>query len=221
MESDELVTRYPEVYHLAEPDAWVGVQRHGLLSTSSLLDLFEVPVESREPIEAARRPEVLRIEHSEHGVATIRDNKPLSESKLAAALDDGLSVEDYLRHLNQHVYFWPTEARLASLLQARSYRDREHLVITVDSAELVRRYEDHIRLSPINSGATVFNAAPRGLGTLKAIRDYDYEERRRTRGPAKAIAELAVRDGVPDVAGFTIRAVIHSPNGDIETLHGS
>ena len=42
MERAELVRLYPRLFHMAEPDAWPQILRHGLRSTSALLDLFEV-----------------------------------------------------------------------------------------------------------------------------------------------------------------------------------
>jgi hypothetical protein len=39
---DEFCERYPRLWHLADADAWPGIQRHGLLTTSQLLDRFEV-----------------------------------------------------------------------------------------------------------------------------------------------------------------------------------
>jgi hypothetical protein len=51
-----LVHRFPRVYHMAEPGSFDSLCRTGLLSTSALLDLFEVPVESRAQVEANAGP---------------------------------------------------------------------------------------------------------------------------------------------------------------------
>ena len=37
-----LAQRWPRLYHMAEAGSWESVKRHGLLSTTALLDLFEV-----------------------------------------------------------------------------------------------------------------------------------------------------------------------------------
>jgi hypothetical protein len=89
MESNELVERYPRLFHMTEVRAWDGIVAHGLLSTTALLDLYEVAPEQRESIEASRRPEIVVLEHAEHGAAYIRDNKPLSETKLANGSSSG------------------------------------------------------------------------------------------------------------------------------------
>ena len=41
MTIDEFVNRHPYLYHMAEGDAWKSIERHGLRSTTALLDLFE------------------------------------------------------------------------------------------------------------------------------------------------------------------------------------
>jgi hypothetical protein len=93
---------------MAEAGSWPGIKRHGLLSSESLLDLFEVTGKRRTEILAARRPASAPIEHPAHGRAVIRDQKPLSESKLAACLRDGLTPAQRLRMLNGKAFFWVT-----------------------------------------------------------------------------------------------------------------
>jgi hypothetical protein len=47
-----------------------------------------------------RRPECRMLTHPVHGEAIITDNRPLSETKLAACLDDGLTPGAWLEILN-------------------------------------------------------------------------------------------------------------------------
>ena len=39
---DELAATYPKLYHVTSEGSWQGIQRHGLLSTKALLDLFGI-----------------------------------------------------------------------------------------------------------------------------------------------------------------------------------
>jgi len=39
---EELSQNYARLYHMADAQSWDSIQKHGLLSTSSLLDLFGV-----------------------------------------------------------------------------------------------------------------------------------------------------------------------------------
>jgi len=52
MDVSELIERYPRLYHATHMDAWPGIAAHGLLSTSALLDLFEIHGSRRFAIEA-------------------------------------------------------------------------------------------------------------------------------------------------------------------------
>jgi hypothetical protein len=91
-------------------------------------------------------------------------------------------------------------------LNAAQYRRLEQDVLTVDTRSLVDAYGQHVRLSPINSGAALYpNAAVRGRSTFTRIEDYDYIARRRARGRGDAIVELAVKGGVPDIRTHVVR----------------
>lgn len=187
METTKLVETYPRLYHMAHEDAWPGIQQHGLLSTSALLDLFEIEGNDRNAIEACRRPENVVIEHPMHGRAVIRDNKPISDSALARCLE-GMSPADYYRLLNSRVFFWLTERRLRDLLTARAYRAHPNLILTIDTESLIAAYKAKVTLSPINSGSTLYSPPKRGAFTFKRIGDYDFEYWRQKRSKQTAIA---------------------------------
>ncbi len=101
---EELAETYPRLYHMADAQSWGSIQKHGLLSTSALLDLFEVKGHERKDIEIRRRPESVPIVHEKHGRAVVRDNKPIIESKLRTALKD-CTLEQWYRLLNKFVFF--------------------------------------------------------------------------------------------------------------------
>lgn len=193
--AEALVSRYPMLYHMAEAGSWESIRRPGLLSTTALLDKFGVEGEERFAIESARRPEIARVEHSEHGVALVRDNKPLQKGALEKCLT-GMTPRDWYEHLNRRVFFWVEWKRLLKLLGAKAYRDRPHLVLEVDTAALLERHADRVSLSPINSGATfALGPALRGPDTFRPIADH---------ADGKPIVELTVNYSVPDVAHFVL-----------------
>jgi hypothetical protein len=180
---------------MAEDGSWESIRRLGLLSTTALLDRFEVDAEHRVAVESARRPEMVRIEHPGHGEAWIRDNKPMLESVLVRCLS-GMDPREWYETLNRRVFFWPDRQRLLKLLGARAYRARPHLVLEVDTARLLRRHARHVTLSPINSGATfTMNPAPRGPDTFRRIADHP---------EGKPVVELSVDYAVPDVEDFVL-----------------
>jgi hypothetical protein len=203
MDVQEFVDLYPRLYHAAHVDAWPSIEAHGLLSTTALLDLFEICGFERVFIESTRRPESVIIEHPRYGQAVIRDNKPITDSQLARCLT-GMAPADYYRLLNQRVFFWPTTERLENHLGARLNRHDFQLVLTVDTAALLGHNSERIRLSPINSGATFRRAAPRGPATFVPIADYDFTARRRLRGLAGALAEVTIEHRVVDLSAALI-----------------
>jgi hypothetical protein len=197
MNPEDISSYYPRLYHMAERGSWESIMRHGLLSTGSLLDLFEVEESHRREILGMRRPKSRTLEHARHGQAVVRDQIPLSEARLRTCLTD-MSLEEWLEALNSRVFFWLDAAHLETLLGARAYRDSAHDVICVDTEALVKRHANNITLSPINSGATMYKPPERGSQTFLPITEYPFQERRRARGQ-NAIVELAVDDGVRDI----------------------
>lgn len=217
MQAAELVATFPRLYHMAEAGSWPMIASHGLLSTSRLLDLFEVTAQERDRIESQRRPDSVPLYHASIGLAVVRDNKPLSEAKLESCLVE-MTPRDFYRLLNQRVFFWLTEERLETLLGARAYRGREHTIITVDTERLVTRHSNSITLSAINSGATVYKAQPRGQSTFQPVASYDFESWRQRRGRSRAIAELAVTGGVTDILQVALTAHHRHADGSRDLL---
>ena len=195
MDPERIASRHPVLYHMTEDESWESIRERGLLSTTALLDLFEVRGERRHAIESARRPEMVAIEHPEHGTALVHDNKPMQEKALVRCLR-GMTPREWYEHLNRRVFFWVQKERLLKLLGARANRDRPHLVLEVDAGALLRRHADRVTLSPLNSGATfAMRPAPRGPDTFRRIVDHRDD---------RPVVELAVDYAVPDIADFTI-----------------
>ena len=189
---DQLVSKYPRLFHMAESGTWERIQENGLLSTTALLDLFKVEEPKRSRIESEWRRE---SESIAPGVV-IRDQKPMSPRSLEVVLKD-MTPEQWYRLLNHKTFFWPTLDRLKKMLNAGSYKNDHHDVLTVDTRKLVECHRDHISLSRINSGAT-FGYAKRGSGTFKSIEAYPAIRRKTD------VAEVVVEYHVPHVVDFTL-----------------
>jgi hypothetical protein len=203
MTLDQLVLHYPLVYHMANAGTWGSIRRRGLLSTTALLDLFGIKGQQRYQIESCHRPTSVEIHHPQHGVAIIRDQAPMRESTLERCLE-GIGPRQWYELLNRKAFFWVTEARVRTLLGARLYRNQEHTILTIDTASLLVPHADRVTLSPINSGNTLYNPPSRGHHTFRTINDYPFEERRRRRGLANALVELAVDYSVPDLLDHVV-----------------
>jgi hypothetical protein len=186
---------------MAEANTWESIRRYGLLSTSALLDLFEITDANRYAIESKHRSQSVTISHTEYGTAVIRDQKPMHEKSLLKCLTNR-SPQQWYEILNRRVFFWPTIDRLNRLL--RAYLGQKHTVITVDTAQLLERHFDQITLSRINSGCTRPMAWPRGDDTFLSVLDFPFETRRQ-KYRRNAIAELAVDHAVSDIADVVIK----------------
>lgn len=199
---EEFISQYPYLFHMAQAGSWPSIQRNGLLSTSALLDLFQVVGEARETIESRHRSKSVMITHQLHGGATIRDQIPMSERALLKCLV-GTTPREWYELLNRRVFLWTTEGRVNTLLGARAYRNQEHDVLTVDTRGLIESHGERITLSPINSGSTVYNPQPRGLDLFQPFATFPFETRRKY--GKRAIAELSVDYSVPDLRDFVLR----------------
>jgi hypothetical protein len=218
MRHEDLIAHYPRLFHMAEAGTWPSIRKQGLLSTTALLDVFGINGEERYKIESRQRPECVTISHSSLGLAVVRDQKPMSDATLRKCLEN-MEPREWYETLNRKVFFWLTRERLLTLLSARPYRNREHCVLTLDTALMVERHLSRITLSPINSGCTKPNPQPRGRQTFLPVESYPFDDwltKRRNR--SQAVVELAVDYSVPDVEGLVIRVDRMKRNEVLETL---
>lgn len=212
MRVDDLVRLYPRVFHMTADGSWPSILRHGLLSTAALVQKWEAPEALRAELVAARRTESHVLEHPAHGTAVVRDQKPIHEPSLVEALE-GMSAAEWYAELNSRVFFFLQERRLLQLLSARSYRNDTHTVVTLDTAELVRRYGRSIELCSINSGfAQRHSKARRGAATFQSIAEYRHPQREQARDSGSYdVSELTVRGSVTDLEGLVVR---------VDRMHG-
>ena len=204
---EELAERHPRLYHVTEPGAWLSIKKHGLLSTSHLLEMFEVKGEKRTLIETKPRPSTVLLEHPHHAKVIINDNTPLHEKALANCLDDNLTPADWLRILNARVFFWSSLEGLNRLLGARLNRGREREVLIVDTLSLAKAHAERIELCPINSGVSMRKAARRGHSTFTPMLKHSYTDWSKLRGRRDHILEVTVLKHVLDIAQHTLEVV--------------
>ena len=134
-------------------------------------------------------------------------------------LCDGIGLRQWYELLNRKAFFWATERRVQTLLEARLYRNQEHTVLTIDTASLIRAHAEHVTLSPINSGNTLYNPPMRGHYTFRPIAEYPFEERRQMRGIGNALVEVAVEYSVPDLGAHVIAVERRRGNDILENLY--
>ncbi len=211
MDIGKFISHYPYLYHMADADSWGSIRRYGLLSTTALLDLFEIRGDDRRTIESCRRTSSLQIRHKKYGVAKIRDQKPLKESLLNRCLV-GCKPKDWYETLNNKVFFWPTREKILSLLAARAYRSYTHIVVVVDSAAIIEAHLPKVTLSPINTGATVYRPTPRGLYTFVPFSEWPDEVNRNSGRLKKPVVEVALDYAVYNIVDF-VTCVVEGKDG--------
>lgn len=204
-ELEELLEDCPRLFHMAEAGSWNSIRDRGLLSTTALLDLFEVEGSARAAIESSRRSHPFELTNEQLPRAVVRDQLPMDDTGLRRALPVNLEPADWYRLLNGRVFFWLTEERLNRLLGAAAYKGAEHDVLEIDAPALVSAYLERIWLCPINSGCTKPMPHPRDLNTFSRIANYPYEQWRRKRKKGERVVELCVDYGIPDIGEFTTR----------------
>lgn len=200
MQVDKLVARYPRLYHMAERHTWPSIRDRGLFSTAAVLDMFEVYGAQRFELESSHRPDKMSVGNGAQQIV-LRDQKPMEPSRLATALMNGVTTQQWYETINTKVFFWVQEVRLHGLLNARPYRNLEHDVLVIDSASFVAAHEKEIWLCHMNSGNTFPVPHKRDLSAFQRIAEYPT----RSNGePAKEVVELVVDYRVLDIAEHVV-----------------
>lgn len=211
---DEIIKLHPQLYHMAEEGTWPSIRENGLLSTSALLDRFEITGNKRAEIERRNRRRSTLIKHPEFGSAVIRDQFPMTDTALEKCLIN-LTPEEWYIMLNARVFFWTTADRLNTLFNARAYRGKTQCIITIDTQTFLEKYADLVTLSPLNSGSTIYKPQPRGHETFLPLSDFPFDHWKKKRSKAtKAIVEVTVEHGVPDICKY-VTDVTHMKNGEV------
>lgn len=203
---------------MAERGSWPSIRKNGLLSTSALLDHFEIAGTSRLAIEGRRRAASVPLKNGKSEYAVVRDQLPMDDKGLQRCLRDGLQPEDWYRLLNSKVFFWLRRERLLKLLNAGAYRSQEHDVLELDARPLVEAHAKRIWFCPINSGCTKPFPHPRGNGTFSRIDDYRYADWKKVRRRGERVVELALDNSVRDIAKYVRRVVRMKGSQTIETI---
>lgn len=204
MTPEELSIRHPKLYHIIHKGALPSMRKHGLLSTTRLLTLFEVPSIQFKEIGETVRPTSMVLTHDTLGTVKISDNAPIDEGKLSRCLDDELQVSDWMRILNRRVFFWVDTVNLDNHLRACIRRGEDREVLVFDTLKIARRYLAKMEVSAINTGSTLRRPVRRGIRTFAAAEKYSYSKWQKLRGGRDKIKELTILDGLTDLDAYLV-----------------
>ena len=212
MYTSDLAAVAPQLFHLTAGDAWESIQEHGLRSATWLVRARSLDEERATALLTAPREavEVIGDPADPLGHATLRDQKPLTLSKLER-LVEGITPENYIRLINDRVYFY---MKAADVERVRGVRDAEgapQLLLTLDSRRLLADYQGSVRVAKINTGATIGMQGRRGPRTWLAIDKFP--------GRATEVKEFTVLDGISDVTPYLVSAELWNAGEKVEVLH--
>jgi hypothetical protein len=199
--TEQFCERHPCLYHMATANALQQIEKYGLLSTQATLELLSIDGQEREKLIAHRRPQSVVLTSPEHGSFVLRDQIPMRDAALAQCLT-GMSIPEWYRTLNERVFMWATRERVETLLGARAYRGRDHLVLTIDTGKLATDHALDLRLSSINSGATLYTPPARGINTFSSPENYE------TFNGTKPVVEVTVVGSIPAMRKYIVSAEI-------------
>lgn len=208
----QLIDRYPRLYHMAHDGAWPAIREHGLKSATALMDSYGVSGSRRHELESSRRPQSIALSSPGLPVAVLRDQMPMSDRTLTKCLDDGCTPQSWYELLNSYSFLWLSRARVWKLTGGRAYRAMPQTVLTIDTESLITSHRDRIRLSPINSGFSMMNAARRSAATFKTISEFPFSERAKTRSLNDNVVELLVEYSIPDIMQHVL--AVHTVKDD-------
>ena len=193
------------VYHMAEAANWPAIQRDGLHSASTLLDIAGILGQNRECLEKHQR-----LTHTvlPNGVQ-LRDQRPMPPEALVTCLI-GISPAEWYALINTHIFFWLDPARLNR--QRAACEPRPQVVLTVDAGRLLAAYGERIALTPINTGNARRRPARRGTATfvpyvawvISAWTSEAASLGTSVRSQSHPPVELTIPGSIPDIMQFVV-----------------
>jgi hypothetical protein len=174
MEIQKFIEDRPYLYHLTSKENGKKIiSQKKIYSTNRLIDLSGNP-------DYLKIKRERRIGHKEILVKGesyfLRDQRPISELALSKCLTDKWSVADFLEHLNDRVFMWPTLDRLWRHYDR--YTSENPVIFRFPSKEIILSNK-HVKFCRLNSGATRANsylggkAPERGPNTFLSAENYE------------------------------------------------
>jgi hypothetical protein len=184
------------------------IRREGFQTAEQLVRSADLDERDRRTLLSQPRECAVNLRIGDERV-TIRDQRPLlARRDLAAILQEGVSVEDWVHLLNTRVYLFTDTSRMRKLLAKYLVVDGAQEVLLLSPLRLLQRAAGRIELTAQNSGAIA-----RSSGVQKT-RDTFLSL---GRFPDRQPAEVTVVDGLADVFPV-VRAERHYADGTVELL---
>ena len=196
MDLNDLVARFPRVWHSTFPKGWDGIQKSGLRSTTDLLASA-----GREGEVKAVRTEPVSVSTPD-GEATLRNQVP--NRKEPGPPVDGMTVEDWWGLLNGRSYLFTVREDVDAFVDACLENGVAQEVITFDTRRLLSDLEDSIDVATTAAPLYPRTTGPsRGAKAFTPLGDFT--------GLSTKIKEVSVRTTIPVSDNAVVAVVTREP----------
>jgi hypothetical protein len=203
MTPEQFLDRCKVICHVGPAGVWEQITNHGFRTAEQLIMEADLTDEERQRLLSTPRRESVLLNVNGEKV-TLRDQSPIFARKdLKAALDSGLDVSDWIRLLNQRVYFFADQTSMQKVLDKYVQADGAQDVVWLSPLKLVQTEGIRLQLSSTNTGAIARRSGPQKTAdTFVPLFQF----------PDRKPAEVTVLDGFDDLSPV-FRAERYSPDG--------
>jgi hypothetical protein len=173
MEIEKFIIQAPYLYHLtSEQNAKRIIKEGKLYSANALIDKTKAKSDQKVKYNKRFSHHTLLIDGTE---VLLRDQRPISEKALSKCLTDSWSVADFIYHLNDRVFMWPSLDRLSRHFDR--YKKEVPIIFRFLTKDMVQA-NAHVKFARLNTGATRANshlggkAPERGKSTFLNAKEY-------------------------------------------------
>ena len=189
MDLKNFIQKRPYLYHLTHQNNSQNIIKSGIiLSTTTIVEKSDIEDETK----------FLRSRRDSHTTVEIkgrkyhiRDQQPIFPKALKKCVKGGWNSGDFIKHLNDRVFFWSTLKRLER--HFARYQDEDPVILKIKTASIVEANPGNPPLfCRLNSGATrphpSYNgeAPPRGPNAFLEANNYNRN--------ISSVAEVTFRD---------------------------
>ncbi|WP_129020680.1 DUF7002 family protein [Edaphocola flava] len=164
MELKKFINDRSFLYHLTNEQNASNILKEGkIYSANTIIDMSNDKTYNLH--KRSRRTGHVQIV-SKKGIISLRDQRPISEKALAKCLTNDWSVGDFLYHLNDRVFMWPTLERLWR--HFKRYEHEKPTIFRFSTSEIISA-NPHVKFCRLNSGATRANSHLGGKPPARGI----------------------------------------------------
>jgi hypothetical protein len=167
MDLQKFTAERPYLYHLTSRENADNIlSTNTLFSANTLIDMTN----------DALLQSVKKSRRADHQALLIggklfylRDQRPISEKALSKCLTNNWSVGDFLFHLNDRVFMWPTVDRLWK--HFNRYEKENPIIFRFSTPEILEA-NSHAKFCRLNSGATRPSSYLGGIAPRRGIESF-------------------------------------------------